>query len=626
MKENKRTGVRLIGPYIILIFIILAELIYTTYRFSSEKEGLHSDEIWCYGLANSYYQPFIYMQDGVFIEDMTEEDIINFNEWVSGDVFSDYVTVQEDERFSYASVYHNQTLDHHPPLYYMLLHTVCSFFPDSFSVYYAYFLNCIFLAITQLFLFKLSKLLLKSDNMALLVCILYGGGTGALSTFIFLRQYSLLTALTVMYTYFNAALFYSDGFNLKKRLPPIAVTAFSAFMTHYYAIAYIGVFTACFCIYFLCKKRFKKMFVYGGSILVTLLIYLLVYSAAFMQITSSEIIEDAGWDFWTQGRVLLNYIMYYNFGIYVSIYKSWFQYVIIAVVLSIVIISVPVCFLFRKEKWFIAKKNLVKEKLSCLLKWTPNFLKNASYIPLFILAAVIGEVSTANIKTDVLTMGKWSMRYIFCVFPLCCLLGFFAVRIILKKLVKPVLKRIPRLKSAVLPAAAAATAGVVLLTNYQTSCQFWFEQHGSPEEISGAVEGKNCLLIMSDYKSVWMLTNFSMYLKDADNVFVIIADDLENSISEIGSIEGGVDCVISTSANYALTQEQYDYFMDKYDAKTIKDEEISEKLMMSDDVDEMLLGEYEDCTQSVNSLAENLYPEYCLNINGAGYYVFLKSE
>lgn len=119
-------------PYMLLILLIAVQLIYTSFCFVTKKQGCHSDEIWSYGLANSYYQPFIYMKDGVFIDDMTVDDVINYNEWESGEVFKDYITVQPGERFAYGSVYHNQTLDHHPPLYYMLLHTVCSFSRTAF--------------------------------------------------------------------------------------------------------------------------------------------------------------------------------------------------------------------------------------------------------------------------------------------------------------------------------------------------------------------------------------------------------------------------------------------------------------------------------------------------------------
>ena len=138
--------------YIVLAVLIICQLVYTTILFA-DRQIFHSDEIWSYGLANSYYKPFIYGEDGIFIEKITKDNFTHANEWVSADIFDEYITVQEGQRFAYDSVYHNQTLDHHPPLFYALLHTVCSFFPNQFSMWYGYFLSAIFLVFTQIFLF-----------------------------------------------------------------------------------------------------------------------------------------------------------------------------------------------------------------------------------------------------------------------------------------------------------------------------------------------------------------------------------------------------------------------------------------------------------------------------------------
>ena len=41
----------------------------------------------------------------------------------------------KDNRFNYASVYYNQIQDVHPPLFYMLVHTISSIFNNTFSKY-----------------------------------------------------------------------------------------------------------------------------------------------------------------------------------------------------------------------------------------------------------------------------------------------------------------------------------------------------------------------------------------------------------------------------------------------------------------------------------------------------------
>lgn len=72
--------------YIILCLVILAGICRFSYGFFVEKQGTHSDEEWSFGLANSYYEPYIYSSD----DDNYDK---NCNEWLSGEVLKNYLTV-----------------------------------------------------------------------------------------------------------------------------------------------------------------------------------------------------------------------------------------------------------------------------------------------------------------------------------------------------------------------------------------------------------------------------------------------------------------------------------------------------------------------------------------------------
>ncbi|MDO4945888.1 MAG: hypothetical protein Q4E74_11900, partial [Ruminococcus sp.] len=294
MKEY--TKKQRITAYAILALIIIVQIIYTTFTFVYKKEGYHSDEVWSYGLANSYYKPFIHMKSGiansiVTHEAYTEEAYDNNNKWISGKVFKDYLTVQQDERFSYGSVIYNQTLDNHPPLYYCLIHTISSLFPDRFSFIYGYILNCIFLIVTQIFLYKLCLLVLKNKNIyiPLVVCGLYAFGIGSVSTFIFIRIYAMLAMLITMHMYFQLKYIEYPDKSLKKLLPPVLITAFVGFMTEYLFIAAAGICTACICLIMLFRKQIKKMFIWGLSMLATLIVFFTLYSSALNQIGGYEL-------------------------------------------------------------------------------------------------------------------------------------------------------------------------------------------------------------------------------------------------------------------------------------------------------------------------------------------------
>ena len=110
-----------ICKYLLIILILIALFFYTV-LFFSKKESYDGDEIWSYGLANSYYNPFLH-NSGTWDNNKDNRYLQNFNTWITGDTFHNYLTVQENERFTYDSVWYNQSADVHPPFYYALLHT-----------------------------------------------------------------------------------------------------------------------------------------------------------------------------------------------------------------------------------------------------------------------------------------------------------------------------------------------------------------------------------------------------------------------------------------------------------------------------------------------------------------------
>ena len=370
LKENKKVSI------FVLILIIICQLIYTTYVFAEKKEGVHSDEIWSYGLANSYYKPFAYMVKDVHIDDQEDEYLDNCNEWISGDVLKEYITVQNGEQFSYGSVYYNQTLDHHPPLYYALLHTVSSFFPNQFSFWYGYALSCIFLVITQIFLYKLALLVTKGNKpyMALLVCFLYAAGLGSVSTFIFIRMYSLATAITVMHIYFQFKLYYSETFNIKKCIVPIIITGLLGLLSHNMFAVVMGTCTACICLWLLFRRKIKKMFIYGFSMLGTLGVFFLIFPSTITQIFKFNSVKSkAPMPVMAQFKKFLTYITGQNLGFTVSIYESATGSYILAGLVIIIALAIPLCFLFRNETWFIKFcTNVINKIKSAAKKFKAN--------------------------------------------------------------------------------------------------------------------------------------------------------------------------------------------------------------------------------------------------------------
>ena len=130
----------------------------------SFKEGYHMDELLSFELANARYNPWIVptqpegrlakfvreeIQGDSFpetVSNLTETvkdvlqnrgnskllsykaDVYEEPVWISAEQFRDYVTVDGDDAFDYLSVYFNVKDDNHPPVHFMLLHTMSSLF------------------------------------------------------------------------------------------------------------------------------------------------------------------------------------------------------------------------------------------------------------------------------------------------------------------------------------------------------------------------------------------------------------------------------------------------------------------------------------------------------------------
>lgn len=547
-KPKARKRLRLGMPELLLIAVIVIQLLYTVFCFSTKKTGFYGDEIWGYGLANSYYQPFIYLRPGVNIDESDLSDLINFYEWVDGSAFEEYITVQPNERFAYGSVYSNQTFDHHPPLYYILLHTVCSFFPNSFSFLYAFVLNCIFLVITQLYFYRLGALVTKSKKKALLLCVLYGGGTGALSTFLYLRQYSLLTMLVMMHTYYAAQIYYTDARSLKKQLIPAALTALAAFFTHYYGVIYVGALTAVMCIYFLCKKRIKTPLAYGGTMLLSLGAFVGLYPAVIRQMMGETFSQAHSLDYFEQMRLLLNSLFSTTIGVRVHFFKSaGVSYVLAGILLALAVI-VPLCFLFRKDKWFIKLKERVIGYFSGVVKRIKHSRRNL--FPLFIALTLTAAVLAINWQVDFYYYFIMGLRYLFFLLPFVCLTVFYLIDAAMVLLI-PVLK-----KHSVKIMAVVCT--VMLFNN--ADCKYFFQCSAPPDEVRDALAGKNCVLVIREGISNNLLSTFPSYFGKTAHVYPLVADHLEEASADIASSEyaDAIDYLLVSYREYIFSDEQYE--------------------------------------------------------------------
>ena len=222
----------------IMIFcVMLCALTVNLFYWGSRKEGFFGDELYSYHFVNQTDYPFI-------TEDRGDEAWMD--SWHTSDYFLDYLTTDGEEAFDISATYLSIRKDVHPPLYYLMLKVFCSVFslilPSVFSKWCGILLNIVFFIFTVTVLFQLAEYLTKSNAFAIITCILYGFGIGAVSTVVFIRMYMMFTFFSVLFTYINALLW--------KRLweeksdsgtavyAALCLTTIIGFLSHYYFVIY----------------------------------------------------------------------------------------------------------------------------------------------------------------------------------------------------------------------------------------------------------------------------------------------------------------------------------------------------------------------------------------------------
>jgi hypothetical protein len=154
------------------------------------------------------------------------------------------------------NVWENQKNDVHPPLYYLILHTICSLFPGKFSIWFAGIINIIFALMTLYILRKLVNVLVNNNAFTAICSWAFILSSGILSSITFLRMYVMAMYFVTLMCYLFVNLIQSSKLNWKSFLP-IFSTAVAGAMTHYYCIVYLLFVCFVFGIYLLIEKGIK---------------------------------------------------------------------------------------------------------------------------------------------------------------------------------------------------------------------------------------------------------------------------------------------------------------------------------------------------------------------------------
>ncbi len=220
--------------------------------FCDRKEGFYIDELWSYGLANSAETPFLQEKSGYM------------EHWHEPSFYEAYLTVSADERFSYDIVYANQEQDVHPPLFYCILHTVCSLFPGRFSKWYGLSTNLFFFAAALWMLYRLSgKLCGDSGILRFLPPVIYSVSAGGLSCVLYIRMYMMLTFFAVVFAFLLYCLMEGERAKERGTLLQLALVTTAGLLTQYYFLIFAFFMSVCYMGFRACRREWKRALHYA---------------------------------------------------------------------------------------------------------------------------------------------------------------------------------------------------------------------------------------------------------------------------------------------------------------------------------------------------------------------------
>ena len=163
MKKLKIPNSKVLILYVMYILILL-------FLFS-QKLNYHVDEWMSFPLANQTME--LQFEEGVHYTPSS----LPFIEIAASDGHIDI-----------ANVWEQQSHDTHPPLWYLLLHIICSFFPGTISMRYPAIINLVFQLSSFYSFRKILRLFVEEEKILYYLSIIYIFNTGILSNVLFFEN------------------------------------------------------------------------------------------------------------------------------------------------------------------------------------------------------------------------------------------------------------------------------------------------------------------------------------------------------------------------------------------------------------------------------------------------------
>ena len=207
------------------------------------KQGLELDEAQNFALANAY----------------TRYPVLTYyTEQSSSEFFTRWMSVNEQNPgFEYSHVWKNQHADTHPPLYYAILHTICSFQPGKYSKWQSFGINYVFGLLSLILFFLFTRLLIQDRTASLAAVLILAVSPGFMGITLFLRMYVMVVFFSIALAY-AAVLWASGKWSMGRFLIWYGVLLCLGTLTQYYFLIYAFFISLLLFLLFLFNRQFRE--------------------------------------------------------------------------------------------------------------------------------------------------------------------------------------------------------------------------------------------------------------------------------------------------------------------------------------------------------------------------------
>lgn len=540
-----------------LYIIIILHCFLFLFLFFFVKKEYHSDEMWTWGIANSKESPYLFMDKN--------KNSINFDKWISAEIFINYLTVNNDERFDF-SIPYNNSLEDMPPLVPCMLHFISSFFPNRFS--FAYIIPIILFAIigSDYFLYNIAVNGGMSKGAAYITLILFSFSVGGIDIFIYLRHYSFFVMECLMLFHIHM-LMYKNGEISNKNKIWIIICNIMGVMTHHYYWIFAFVLGCLYSLYYIVKKKYRLLLEYAVVMLLGVGVGFLLYPKLFESFAKwDESVFGKGYPFGIQVLFAIRIMLIQLIGIAPNNRLMFYLECIGLVLVYSLIVMIPLL-IYLSIKGSL--KPLLQKIKNIFKKIFSRFIQSIGCCKLLVCVCALEVIVAIVVISKTINMYSMSIsanRYLFFVYAPMAIIIVILLRAIIFSLTGNV-------------KVDYFVAIIVLFGMTFAYIDSWSVYIGkdAKEGVTGNDIHDSNIIIVLDKE--WYLESLSNIISPDNNIIVLNYINIDKYLNEINKADRKRDTYIISNIKYDEIDEKKDiidityndYENEKYDKEIIEE-------------------------------------------------------